>query len=105
MSMFNMQPTLLKNIVPALQSIQAGRARGMYIINAFSAFSMMFKVASVFLSATTTAKIQVTSASNHPDLLKMIGPEQLDARYGGTAPDRKDGEYWPPRLPSMNFDT
>lgn len=57
MSIFSMQPTLMKEIIPVLQGLQAGRARGMYIVNALSAFNMIFKVVSMFLSETTLAKI------------------------------------------------
>ena len=33
----------------------------------------------------------------------MVAPNQLEQQYGGTANDRQEGEYWPPRLPDNNF--
>ena len=33
----------------------------------------------------------------------MVHPSQLEEKYGGTAKNRVQGEYWPPRLNSETF--
>ena len=33
----------------------------------------------------------------------MITEEQLEEQFGGKAPNRKEGEYWPPRMNSDYF--
>ena len=79
------------------------RARSLIIINAIGAISIIYKAVSFFLPENTLQKVQVTSA-NSSDLLEQIAiPEQIEEQYGGKAPNRKEGEYWPPRLPSTYF--
>lgn len=76
----------------------------MYILNAISSFNLIFKAVSWFLPATTLQKVQVTSSPTNDIVFSLIAGEQLEEKFGGKVPNRKEGEYWPPRLPSDNFD-
>lgn len=98
-----MNLTLMKAVMRTVSNVLAGRARQMFVLNAATIFSMIFKIASNFLDENTINKVQVTTAATSPILKQLIAPEQLEKRYGGKAPDRKDGEYWPPRLPADTF--
>ena len=102
-SMWNMNITLMRSLIRVISNVVAGRARQMFILNTVSIFSMIFKVASNFLDENTINKLQVTTANTSPILQALIAPEQLEERFGGKAPDRKDGEYWPPRIPADTF--
>lgn len=73
-------------------------------MHASSFLSMMFKAVSFLVSRATLEKVQVVSANTCDMLQELVAPEQLEERFGGTAPNRKEGEYWPPRLPSDHFD-
>lgn len=101
--MWNISPTLMKGIVRVLANVLAGKARQMFIVNAVRIFSMIFKIASNFLDENTINKLQVTTESTNPILQELIAPEQLEIQFGGKAPNRKDGEYWPPRIPADTF--
>lgn len=102
-SMWNMSLSLMKHLMRVIASVMAGRARQMFVVNAATIFSMMFKIASNFLDENTINKIQVTTANTSPVLKQLIAPEQLEKRFGGSAANREDGTYWPPRLPAETF--
>ena len=95
----------LKGVVSTVSQVAAGRQRGAFILNAARVFSMIFSGVSYFLDAATLAKMNVTSAATNPMLNELVAPEQLEEKFGGSAPNRQDGEYWPPRLPSDVFGT
>ena len=66
---------LMKAIIGTLSTIQMGRARGTFILNAASFISMLFKGVSYFLDASTLAKVQVTSSPTNPMVEQLIAPE------------------------------
>lgn len=75
----------------------------MRIFNAPKAFAAFFKIMKLFLDEVIVKKIQVSSTNTCPDILEMIAPNQLEQKFGGTAPDREEGSYWPPNLPDTDF--
>lgn len=89
LSLFNMQWTLMKNMMPPIAQIQAGRSRGMYILNSIRSFSMIFSAVSYFMPATTLQKVQVTSSPTNEVVNQLIAPDQLEQKFGGNVPDRK----------------
>lgn len=103
MTLWGMKWALMKNMMPILQSLNAGKSRGFYVVNAIPFFAMIFKVASVFIDANTLAKLNVTTANSSELITSMIAPEQLEEQFGGIAPNRKDGDFWPPKLLSDKF--
>lgn len=74
------------------------------MLHAGTFVAMMFKAISYTMSRATLEKIQIVSETSCEMLHELVAPEQLEEKHGGTAPNRKDGEYWPPRLPSDHFD-
>ena len=76
--MWGMNTGLLKSIISTLNTVQMGRSRGTYIINAVSFISVLFSMVSFFLDAATLAKVQVTSNPTSPLLDQLIAPQQLE---------------------------
>ena len=70
--------SLMNSIIKVLSEIQLGRSRGMYILNAASFISALFKGVSYFLDASTLAKVQVSSSPTNELVSKLIAPEQLE---------------------------
>ena len=52
---------LIKGIVGTTSTIQAGRTRGMFMLNASRVLSLIFNALSIFMDASTMQKVQVTS--------------------------------------------
>lgn len=75
MSLWGMKWGLMKTMMPIMQTLNAGRSRGMFVVNAISFFAMLFKLASNFLDATTLAKLNVTTADTSESITLMIAPE------------------------------
>tara|TARA_B110000285_G_C14530188_1_gene340429 strand:- start:22 stop:225 length:204 start_codon:yes stop_codon:yes gene_type:complete len=36
-------------------------------------------------------------------LLDLVAPNQLEEKYGGTAKNKEEGEFWPVNLPDQDF--
>jgi len=49
------------------------------------------------MDETVAEKVQISGNPNTEKLLAMVEPDQLEERYGGTAPDRSQG-FWPPNF-------
>ena len=73
------------------------------MLSAPKTISFIFNTVKYFLDENTQQKIQFTTSNINPQLLKMVHPSQLEQRYGGTAKDREQGEYWPPKLNSTTY--
>ena len=102
-SVWGVKWNLMRQIMPVIQSYNLGRSRGFFLVNANGLFSMMFKIASSFIDANTLAKLHVTSENTCDQITQMICPEQLEQKFGGSAPDRDEGQFWPPNLLSDKF--
>lgn len=75
------------------------------MLNAPTSFSVIWKLVSVFLDASTARKVQVTSGGTVPDDIKaLVFEQQLEAKFGGQAENR-ESDYWPPKLPSEIFNS
>ena len=49
----------------------------------------------------TKKKIAITRQNTCPELLELFEPDQLEVKYGGTAPNHEE-PLWPPRIYSPN---
>lgn len=79
-----------------------GRARIVFGVYAPTTISVIWNAVRYFLDKNTQQKVAFTTGNTHSMLHKMVHPNQLEEKYGGTAKNRVQREYWPPRL---NFDT
>ena len=75
LGVFNFPYSMIKNMMGVLPKINIGRQRGMFILNAPSTFSVLFKGFSMFAPAAVLAKIQVTSGNTNEIVSQMICPE------------------------------
>ena len=103
LGIFNMNYGLMKEILAYMVKVMKGRARSIFILNAPSTFSAIWKVATYFIDETTARKVQVSSYAKNDELIQLCHPEQLEEKFGGSAANRSEGDFWPPRLPSTEF--
>lgn len=94
---------LVQAILQFMTCINRGRSRTVYEVNSPTSISVLWNTVKYFMDENTQQKVCFTSAGTNPMLLKMCHPSQLEEKYGGTAPNRKEGEYWPPKLNSNEF--
>ena len=70
-------------------------------MNAPWTFSGVWKIVSTFMDETVQDKVQICGDSTNAKLSSMVEPDQLEQRYGGSAPDRKTS-FWPPKFANDN---
>lgn len=73
------------------------------MVNAPTAFSMVWNSIKYFLDENQVRKVKIVSANTCPSLLELAAPNQLEEKFGGTAKNKEVGEYWPPSCPDSNF--
>lgn len=79
LGIFNMNYGLMKEILGYITQVMKGRARTIYVLNAPSTFSAIWKVVTYFIDETTARKVQVTSGATSDELISLVHPEQLEA--------------------------
>lgn len=102
-SIMNLPINMARVVLGSLQTNHKCRARTIFVLNANKAFSMIWRTISMFLDENTARKVQISSANTVPDLLEMVAPNQLETKFGGTAPEREEGTFWPPSCPDSYF--
>ena len=99
-------PEPVKKMIPALSDYFLGRLYKNYImgLNFFS--RILYKIACAFLDPVTVAKVNILDKKGDPKLFEIIRPDNIEQKFGGTAPnlpvDEVDG-FFPPRMPSEHF--
>ena len=99
-------PEPVKKMIPALSDYFLSRLYKNYImgLNFFS--KLLYKIATAFLEEETIRKVNILDKTKDPKLLESIRRDNLEERFGGTAPnmpvDAENG-YFPPRMPSQYF--
>ena len=68
--------------------VNRGRMRTVFMVNGPSTINFIWKVVSFFLDENSCHKFQISRQNSCPDMVKLIAPEQLEEKYGGTAPNR-----------------
>ena len=94
---------LMKGIGQFLTQFARGKQRVIFMLSAPKTISFIWNTVKYILDENTQQKVQFTTSNVNPNLLKMCHPSQLEERYGGTAKNRVDGEYWPPRMNSTTY--
>ena len=93
----------IKSLLGVIAGQYKGKAARVFALNSPTSFSVLWQVVRYFIDPNTARKVQIISKNTCPELLELVSPNQLEQKYGGTAPNREPGEYWPPRLPDMDF--
>ena len=70
--------------------------------------NLMFKLICNFLEEVTVQKINIIDKKNMNKIYEDIRKDNLEEKFGGTAPNIKEGinnnnSLFPPRMPSSNF--
>ena len=98
-------PYQLKDIFSAFKGIYRCRLYKLYLLNMNFVFSIVWNIVKLIMGPTLEAKAcKVDTNDGEYDLLfKLINRSQVEKKYGGTAEDLKQGEYYPPRFVSDNY--
>ena len=91
-----------KNIIGAVSLQKQCKDRSIYVLNAPYTFWALWNIIKKFIHACTAEKIKITSYNTCDELKNMVHPNQLEKRYGGSAPDRQN-DYWPPKFSCEEF--
>lgn len=86
-----------------MPKLNKGRVRTFFVLNAPSSVKYLWATVRYFVDENTQNKVQFSSTNILPDLLKLVAPEQLEEKFGGTAKNREPSEFWPPSMPSNNY--
>jgi CRAL/TRIO domain len=92
----------MKELLTKMQNCYRGHLYKAYILNSPSAFSVLWNIAKLCMEEYTISKISVEKETTCPALWTHINPEQLEEKYGGKAPNKKDN-FWPPFMASQNY--
>jgi hypothetical protein len=74
-----------------------------YVTNAPTSVNWLWAIAKNFLADHTVKKIKINKAVASLEISRHINPAQLEAKYGGTAPNVQT--FWPPTIPEGPFAT
>ena len=98
-------PYQLKDIFSAFKGIYRCRLYKLYLLNMNFVFSIVWNIVKLIMGPTLEAKAcKVDTNDGQYDLLfQLINRSQVEKKYGGTAEDLKQGEYYPPRFISDNY--
>ena len=99
-------PDSLKKLIPALSNYFLCRLNKTFIMGLNFITRILYKIAVNFIDPVTALKLIVLEGKGDPKLFKFIRKDNIEAQFGGTAPDMTPGEencFFPPRMPSKNF--
>jgi hypothetical protein len=95
-------PKDMKRFMNVLQSNYRCRLFVNFIYGMGTFLGILWNMVKVFLDETSLKKIRMLKKGQFKDILALINPEQLEQKYGGTAPDVKEN-FFPPIMPSKNY--
>lgn len=99
-------PDSMKKLIQALSDNFLARLYKSYILGMSTFLRILFKFICNFLEEITVRKITVLDGRKDKRLFTDISPQNMEQRFGGTAPDleyNKTNSLFPPRMPSDNF--
>ena len=104
-SILNM-PEPIKKMIPALSKYFIGRLYKNYLFGLNWLTRILYLIACAFLDDITISKVNIINKIGDPKLFEIIRKDNIEQKYGGTAPnlpiDEDDG-FFPPRMPSEHF--
>lgn len=94
----------MKMTINFLQGNYKYKLHAIYIIQSTSMFQMAYGIAKHLMKEDTIRKITIVEKGKVIEpLLKYTNPSQLEQRFGGTHPDLKEGQFWPPKFFSDDY--
>jgi CRAL/TRIO domain len=88
---------LIQTMTKPLQDLFKGRLYKLYIVNAGFVMKIVYGIAKQVVDPLTILKFKMEGEKFHKTLHELIDPRQLEAKFGGSLPD-KDGNFFPPDL-------
>ena len=99
-------PDPVKKMIPALSDYFLERLYKNYILGMNWISRILYKIACNFLDPITVSKVNILEKIGDPKLFETIRKDNIEQKFGGTAPDlpvdNLDG-FFPPRMPSEHF--
>ena len=92
----------IRKLIDVLQSNYRCRLAHNYVINAPTSVSMIWAVVKKFMDKDTVERISITGKGTDKAMLAQFNSEQVEQRYGGTAPNLDT--FWPPIVPPGPFE-
>jgi hypothetical protein len=101
-------PNVVKKIIKTLSENFLSRLYKCYVYGMSLFVNVMFKIVCNFLEEVTVQKINIIEKNNMNKIFENIRKDNLEQKFGGTAPDMKEGmennnSLFPPRMPSSKF--
>jgi len=103
LGLWNLPYKKVKPIMAATNANYRGLASKIFILNGSIGFRVIWKTISVFLDETSLQKLTLCDANTCDELKALAHPGQLEARFGGAAPNQ-EAPFWPPRMPPFVVD-
>ena len=101
-------PNVVKKMINTLSENFLSRLYKCYVYGMSFIINLMFKLICNFLEEVTVQKINIIDKKNMNKIYENIRKDNLEEKFGGTAPNIKEGinnnnSLFPPRMPSSNF--
>lgn len=82
----------IKSTTQKMSQNYGGRLYKMFVVNAPGTIYFSWKAVSVFMDPVTVEKINISKKPTDKHMFDNIDPSQVEEKYGGKQPNRK--EYW-----------
>lgn len=92
----------LKSFLETLQSQYRCTSARVFIMNVSYVFNVVWSTIKGFLEEHTKRKIQISKESTCDELQALFAPNQLEVKYGGSAPNVDGPQFWPPIMPDKD---
>lgn len=76
----------------------------MFIVNVNKTFNLLWQSIQLFIDNVTKKKVYIVRQNTCKELQRLVAPQQLQLKYGGTSEDRHGPHWWPPRMPEGGFE-
>ena len=99
-------PDSLKKIIKTMSEYYIATLYKSYIIGLNSFLKFLFKIFCNFLEEITVRKFVVLEGKDDPKLFQDINPQNIEERFGGSAPNcvyDQENCLFPPRMPSNYY--
>ena len=101
-------PNVVKKMIKTLSENFLSRLYKCYVYGMSFFINLMFKLVCNFLEEVTIQKINIIDEKNMNKILENIRKDNLEQKFGGTAPNITEGlenniSLFPPRMPSTKF--
>eukprot|EP00347_Sterkiella_histriomuscorum_P009640 403340434 len=73
-----------------------------FIVNVSGTFQFLWSTVQAFLESHTKKKIHITKQGTCEQLQRLVAPDQLQQKFGGSAPNFEGPLWWPPRMPETD---